>query len=478
MTDTSLPPFSQEAEEAVIGCVLIGGDSVFSTLRDILRPRHFFLTRLRVFWQAFDRLADKGLDIDLTAIKTELEEMGQFDESGKDPLKIDYVALVKLANQDIDSMHGETYARLVHKTSLRRDMLAAADVIRQDALSEAVSVESGLMRMDRAALDLQRDLGLANARVVTMDSFTTDLLAMTFENEARYKANPNYVVGVRTGLIDLDLMLDGLQPGITTLAAATGLGKTGFALQIARFAAQRGLLRELVARPARVHFFSGEMTQRQLGVRMLSAMTGVPGRHIQRGSYTPQQKGLIEDALEELDTSVHLTLEPGARINTNQLRQRVRAMVLDNDLDLLVLDGLLQIEAVKIDPRDSLMRQSYVQRQRRDLIEEIMSELESLTLIYKLPILMTHQISRAPSGRADKRPVITDLAEASFVDHKSAVILFLYRDGYYTRNAADTSAEIICQKNRFGADGTVTTIYDAQYTRFLDTEHFDFGDAS
>lgn len=480
MTDTTphstLPPFSQEAEEATVGSVLISGDAVFSTLRDILSPRHFFLLRMRVFWQAFGRLADKGLIIDFTSVTVELEEMGQFDQTGQDAEKIDYGLLITLTQRVSNSMHAETYARLVHRTSIRRDMLATADVLRQDALNEQVSVESGLRRLDRTALDLQREVGATSARTISMDSFTSDLLEMTMENEARYKTNPAYVVGVRTGLSDLDAMLDGLQPGITTLAAATGLGKTALTLQIARFAARFGILRQTTAAPARVHFFCGEMTPRQLGVRMLSAMTGVPGRHIQRGSYTSEQKGLIENALEELDTSTHLTLEPGARVNTTQLRQRVRAMVMDNELDLLVLDGLLQIEAVRIDPRDSATRQSYVKQQRRDLIEEIMLELESLTLVYNIPILLTHQISRAPSGRADKRPVITDLAEASFVDHKSAVILFLYRDSYYSRVATDTSAEIICQKNRFGADGTVNQIYDAQYTRFLDCDRFDFGE--
>jgi replicative DNA helicase len=481
MTDSThtsaLPPFSTEAEEYVIGSVLTSGPVVFPSLRDILSPRHFFKLHHRIFWQAFDRMAERGALTEggMTFVIEELRAMGEFDESGQDARKISFGDMIRLIGVVGNSHDAAPFARHVHKLSLRREMLAAADTIRQDALNENMSVESGLARLDRSAVELQRENGLANASLVNMDAFTSDLLEMTVENEARFKANPNYVVGIRTGLSDLDLMLDGLQPGITTLAAATGLGKTGLALQIARYAAQFGILRSGTA-PAKVHFFSGEMTQRMLGVRMLSSMTGVPGRHIQRGSYDARQKGLIEDALVELDRNTMLTLEPGARVNTAQLRQRVRSMVMDNALDLLVLDGLLQIEAVRVDPRDSLQRQSYVKQQRRDLIEEIMNELESLTLTYKIPILMTHQISRAPSGRADKRPVITDLAEASFVDHKSSVILFLYRDGYYTRNALDNSAEIICQKNRFGGDGTVKTIYDAQYTRFLDTERFDFGD--
>lgn len=459
MTDTS-SLVSQEAEEAVIGSVLVSGNEIFDTLRDVLYPRHFFLVRLRVFWQAFARIADAGGVIDMTSVVGELESMGEFD-----PMR-DYGEIVRLTQIPSNSMHAGTYARLVRRLAGRRDALKAVDELRADLLNEAISTETAIGRLDKRAADLQREMGAAEAHHVTMDAFTDDLYFMLGDAEKQHAENPNHVVGIRTGVRDLDLMLDGLQPGVITLAAATGLGKTTLALQIVRFAAQRGLLRAAPA-PAKVHFFSGEMTQRQLGVRMLASMTGIPARHIQRGSYSAAQKEQIIDAMGLLQQATSLTLEPGARVNTAQLRQRVRMMVQDNAMDLLVLDGLLQIEGLKIDPRDSTQRQSYVKQQRRDLIEEIMGDLEALTLAYKIPILMTHQISRAPAGRADKRPILSDLAEASFVEQKSAVILFLHREGYYTRNADDTSAEIICAKNRFGGSGTVNIAYDAQRTRFL-----------
>jgi replicative DNA helicase len=149
-------------------------------------------------------------------------------------------------------------------------------------------------------------------------------------------------------------------------------------------------------------------------------------------------------------------------------------MVAENDLDFLALDGLLQIESLAVSDYDSAKQKAYMDSKRRDAIEAIMNDLEDISLTREIPILLTHQLSRAPSGRADKRPVLSDLAEANFVEQKSAVILFLYRDSYYNDEAQENSAEVICQKNRHGQTGTVHQIYDAQYTRFIDADHSRF----
>jgi replicative DNA helicase len=203
-------------------------------------------------------------------------------------------------------------------------------------------------------------------------------------------------------------------------------------------------------------------------------MTGVPIRHIERGSYNAQQKERLIDALGELDMNHCLSFENAKRMNTGQIRQRVQTMVAENDLDFLALDGLLQIESLATSDSDSPKQKAYMDSKRRDAIESIMNDLEDIALTREIPILLTHQLSRAPSGRADKRPILSDLAEANFVEQKSAVILFLYRDSYYNDGAQENSAEVICQKNRHGQTGTVHQIYDSQYTRFVDADKHQF----
>jgi replicative DNA helicase len=457
---------SQEAEEAVIGSILISG-SQFVRLQGFLRAGDFWTVRYQTIWKAFERLTEEGSPIELTTVYLDIEKMGMLHDIGGP------AELTRLCNIPSNSMHVDAYARHVHRLATHRAMLEASDELRKNA-TEGANIDLAIARSERAIMGLRRrqmsvDIPLQGMQEATLNKFK----ALT-EAEARTKENPDYIIGVRTGLADLDFMLDGLRPGVTTLAAATGMGKTALCLQIVRFAAKFGILRGYGAQPAKTLFFSGEMTQDQLMNRLLGSMTGVPIRHIERGSYNAQQKERLIDALGELDMNHCLSFENAKRMNTGQIRQRVQTMVAENDLDFLALDGLLQIESLAVSDYDSAKQKAYMDSKRRDAIEAIMNDLEDISLTREIPILLTHQLSRAPSGRADKRPVLSDLAEANFVEQKSAVILFLYRDSYYNDEAQENSAEVICQKNRHGQTGTVHQIYDAQYTRFIDADHSRF----
>jgi replicative DNA helicase len=408
-------------------------------------------------WQAFIALTERGDAIDMTSVVGYLEEMGTLDDIGS------YAGVTHFVTLDINAYHAETYARTVHTLALKRDMHKAGVELCEAASTPGTNIEGMIARMDRKAQELRREVSQIEASVRTTDQTTKTAYERFIESKKRYDDNPQYVIGVRTGVQDLDRMLDGLRPGVTTLAAGTGVGKTALALQIVRFASKQGLLHTAPS-AAKVHFFSGEMIEDQLMNRMISAMTGVPVRTLERGSWTKREWEIVTDALHEIGQNHRLTLEAGARMNTSQIRSRVRTMVNDNEMDLLVLDGLLQIEALKGE------RQAKFQ-QRRDFIEEIMNELEDIALTYKIPILMTHQISRAAGTRQNKRPILSDLAEASFVEQKSAVILFLHREGYYDPTVPNPdAAEIIVAKNRHGATGMIDQIFDAQYTRFLDAD--------
>jgi replicative DNA helicase len=468
MTDIDVTTlYSQEAEEAVIGSILITPDQ-FIGLQGFLRAGDFFLVRHRIIWKSFERLSDKGESIAAYTVGMDLAAIGQIDDVGGP------VGLMTFLSLDINSMHAETYARYVQRLATRRAILETSDAMRKDALDEGASVDLVIARTERAALDLRRRQMAVDTPILSMEEAMIAKFDAMNASEERHKENPNYVIGVRTGVPDLDHMLDGLRAGVTTLAGPTGGGKTALCLQMVRFAARFGLLRGLVAQPAKTLFFSGEMTQDQLMNRLLSSMTGVPVRHIERGSYTSAQKQSLIEALHELTQDHCLSFESGKRMNTAQIRQRVRTLVIDHGLDFLALDGLLQIEALSIDAHDSPKQKAYMNDKRRDVIESIMDDLEDITLTYHTPILLTHQLSRAPGGRGDKRPILSDLAEANFVEQKSAVVLFLYREGYYNpESIAPNAAEIICAKNRFGMTGTIDQTFDAAYTRFIEpTEHY------
>lgn len=467
-TGVILAPFNQEAEQAVLGSVLTSGYYVFPDLRAYLRPSHFYLTRHRIIWEAFEVLHDRGEGIEVTSVASELGEMGtnsKLDDIGG------YAYLVHLIGVPDNSMNADSYGKAVHRAAIRRGLLEASDATRAAALDENITADVAVYRSGRAIDELQHEIAGVEANIRMMPEATKLKFERLMQAKKRHQENPHYVIGVRTGITDLDRLTDGLRGGgVTTLAGATGSGKTALTVQISMFASAKGILRATESQ-AGVHFFSGEMTEDKLMDRILSAKTGIPVRTIERGSFTREQEQKLIDAMQDLDDNHRFTFESGARMNVKQIRQRVRSMSANNGLDLMVLDGLLQIEAVKDDPRDSKGQRQYKNSQRRDLIEEIMNELENTAISYDRAILLTHQLSRAPAGRQNKRPQTSDLSEASFVEQKSHLIVFLYREGYYDPTCENPdAAEIIVAKNRYGNNDTIHTIFDSQYTRFIDAD--------
>lgn len=468
-----LAPFSQEAEEATIGSVLIS-PTVFGALQGLVQMADFYLTRHRHMWKAFERISSRNQIMDLTTVSEELRQMGFLEEIGG------YAYLIQLINNTPNSMHAEAYAQLVERAATRRRLLLAADTIRDAAMDEGMNIEE--------VLEVSEDsLAAASSSGLTLPGLWDISEAVsTYEQEIKvsvtqYQTNPNYIIGVRTGLTDLDMLIDGLQPGVTTIAGATGLGKSAAVGTFALNASRTGILRGLHEMPAQVVYFSGEMTQRQIMNRLVAQKTGLEARNLARGNLTTADLRLLKSALDDLKGNHKLAFESLKRMSIRQIRQRARSLVAYNEIDLLILDGLLQIDALQIDRNSTKREKQYMARTRRDAIEEIMNELETVSMDYKLPILLTHQISRAPSRRDDKRPVLNDLAEAIFVEQKSATVILMYRESYYKRREECENpdlTEFIVAKSRLGEGKTVRALYNAPYTRFenVDIEHISFED--
>jgi replicative DNA helicase len=457
-----LAPFSQEAEEAVIGSVMIS-PPVFDILSGFLRAEDFYLTRHRHMWLAFARLASRREIMDLTTISEELRQVGVLEEIGG------YAYLIHLINNTPNSMHAEAYGRLVERTATRRKLLIAADKIREAAMNETLNIEQ-VVAQSEGAVAAVADSGLTLPTLKSTSDRNKVFTSLLGESVRAYQKNPRYITGIRTGFSDLDIMLDGLPAGISTVAGATGIGKTAWVGTVALNASRSGILRDQVSRPAKTLFFSGEMTEHQLMIRLISNKTGIPARNIQRGNLISDELVKIRAALDDMEKNHTLTIEEGNRLTTAQIRQRVRSLVAYGEIDFLILDGLLQIEDLQLDTSTQRRRQ-YSDAKRRDAIDNIMMDLEAISLDYKLPILLSHQISRAPAARQNKRPQVSDLAEASFVEQKSSVILFLYRESYYdTTTINPNGAEVIIPKNRHGGSGTIQLFYNSQFTRFEDAD--------
>lgn len=464
---TLLAPFSQEAEEAVVGAVMIS-PPVFDQLQSFLQGDHFYLTRHRLIWNAFVRLAGRHEVMDLTTIAEELRQMGTLDEVGGPAY------LVHLINNTPNSMHAEAYARLVERTATRRKLLIASDEIRKVAMDEGLAIESVLAHSEMVVLNVAQQSQANDSDAVIEIDDAVDVFVLDVKDSIQLMVqNPNYTLGVRTGLSDLDRMIDGLRPGdVVTVAGSTSMGKTAYALTVALNASRTGICREdTTPRPANVLVFSGEMGQKQIMTRLASSKTGYPVRNIERGNLTKSEQVALGKAVEDLRVNHALAFVRSKRLDTIQIRRMVRQLVMAGALDLFVLDGLLQLEYT---PKVSNLPRQRRSDSRRDDIESIMNELEDIAATYQISFLLTHQISRAPAQRQNKRPQLSDLAEASFVEQKSAVVLFVYRDAYYNTEADPNAGEIIVAKNRHGETGTIQAYYNRQFTRWqdADVQHF------
>jgi replicative DNA helicase len=450
-------PYSQEAEEAVLGCLMIDIDAVVRVSM-LLSVEDFFMLRHQYIYTAILRLHGQQMPIDSLTLAEELSNMRVLEDVGG------RIYLIRLMNNTPTSIYAEVYAEMVQRMAQRRRLLEAADSIRALALNEDIALETVLAQSESAvmAISTAREI----SRRVLVQEVIQDMDDQMIQRMRLHKLNPHYRIGVQTGLDELDEITDGLREGITTLAAATGMGKTGLALTIALNASRKGINREKIA-PAHTHIFSGEMTQEQLNYRLLSMKTGIAVRTLERGAINGQEAVQYARAKQELMQHA-LSFESGKRMNILQIRQRVRQLVSQQALNLFVIDGLLEIDDLYMDDTDTKKRRRYMQDKRRDAIGETLKELEDIALSHHVAILLTHQTNRAPAARKDKRPVLSDMAEASFVERKSAVILFLYRDEYYNDETEHPNrAEIIVRKNRHGSPGTAMTWFERGRTLFL-----------
>lgn len=454
-------PYSQEAEQACLGAMMIN-PRAFWQVSPLLTGDDFFLTRNGMIFKAIARLMERHDAFDYVLLAEELKAMKVFEDIGG------HGYIMKLYNDTPTHAHAVIYAELVKRTAVRRKMLEASDKMKALALNEEINLHDVLASAETTFIALARHRDTSH--MVTVGDAMDDTDVLLKERMELYRQNPDYIIGTCTGIRDLDKHLDGLQIGITTLAASTGMGKTAAALSIALNASRIGN-QHAEPLPAAVHVFSGEMTQAQINFRLLSMKSGIPMERLMRGELDNREYREYQYARQELTDLHALTFESGKQLTVMEISNRVRELVNSQQLDLFIIDGLMQINGLRVDNSPDEKFQRYQEQSRRDTIEYILNELEYIAMTYKIPFLLTHQVSRATKDRADKRPQINDMAEASFVEWKSSVILGVYRDMYYNTppNPDDLEyqeSEILILKNRHGSTGMVRCIYEAKRTLF------------
>ncbi|MEZ0397357.1 MAG: replicative DNA helicase [Anaerolineales bacterium] len=389
-SSTAVIPHNREAEEAVVGAVLINPE-VYYDLAQFLQPEDFYIHRHRWIWEAFNRLHEQRIPIDFLTVTEELERAGQLAEIGGPAY------LTALLNQVPTSLHAEAYGRMVEAAAIRRRLLTAANQIATLAYNEQETVENVIEEAEKHLFNVSERRLRHDVRPIA------GVLSEYFDRVDELARRPEDIFGVPTGFIDLDRMLTGMQASdLLIIAGRPGQGKSGFLLSVARNAA--------LLHKKRVAIFSLEMSNEQVVQRLLAQETGIDSQRLRNGKLNEDEWPLLTHAIEVLgDTQIYLDDTPA--ITPLQLRTKCRRLHMEFGLDLIVLD-YLQLMGGDTRTENRVQEVSYISRSLKALAREL-----------NVPVLAAAQLSRAVEQRTDKRPVLSDLRESGCLTGETLIPL-------------------------------------------------------
>ncbi len=427
-------PHSREAEEAVLGAVLINPEAYYDVAQ-FLRTEDFYIHRHQWVWQAFTRLQESRRAIDLLTVAEELENMGKLNEAGG------HAFLTALVSNVPTSLYATDYGRIVEETAIRRRMLEAANQIARLAYNESTGLEEVLGDAEKAVF------GVSERRLARDLQPIQDVLHEYYNRVDQLARRDAETYGVPTGFIDLDRLLGGLQPSdLLIIAGRPGQGKTGFMLSVAKNAAQ--LYKKHVA------IFSLEMSNEQLVQRMVAQETGIDSQRLRMGKLQQDEWPLFNQAVEVLGRT-HIYLDDTPAITPLQLRTKCRRLHAEYGLDLIVVD-YLQLMTSGARNENRVQEVSYISRNLKVLAREL-----------NVPVLAAAQLSRAVEQRADKRPVLSDLRESGSLEQDADIVMFIYRPDYYDKETVRQNvAEIIVAKHRNGPVGSIELVFRSKLAKF------------
>ena len=411
-------PHSRNAEEAVLGSILIDPEAYFNVAQ-FIKPDDFYIVRNRWIWESFTRLHERRAPIDYLTVCQELEQHNQLGEVGG------AAYVMTLINQTPSSLNAEAYGHLVEENSVRRRMLQAANDLARLAYDQKKTVDT---IMDEAEKSI---FSISERRVHHDLQPIQQVLSDVYDRVDQLSKRDDEIFGVPTGLVDLDRLLGGLQKSdLLIIAGRPGMGKTGFMLSVMKNAAQR--------HKKHIAMFSLEMSNEQLVQRLIAQETGIDTQRLRTGKLTEEEFPLFTHAIEVL-SDTHIYLDDTPAITPMQLRTKCRRLHLEYELDLVLVD-YLQLMSGDMRTDNRVQEVSYISRNLKVLAREL-----------NVPVLVGAQLSRAVEQRADKRPVLSDLRESGSLEQDADIVMFIHRpDAMEKDNPKQNIAEIIVGKHRNG----------------------------
>ena len=461
-TSSNELPNNIEAEQSVIGSVLLSNE-IFDEINMIVNSKNFYDPMHQKIFSAIEKLIFSGMLANPITLKNHFE-------NEKDDINIpDY--LVKITKFSSSSRQTIEYSKLIYDLYVKRELIKISEnVIDASKLNDIDNDGQKIIESYEKSLFDLAEKGSFNSSLVKFD----EAMRMTIEMASNAYKNDAGIVGVPTGLTDLDDRLGGLHKSdLLIIAGRPSMGKTALATNIAYNAAKQ--IQE-DNKKSTVAFFSLEMSSEQLSTRILAEQSRIKSNDIRRGKISEEQFDKFIETSKNI-SELPLYIDETPAISIAALSNRARRIKRLFGLDLIVIDYI------------QLMRASSSREGRVQEISEITQGLKALAKELSVPVLALSQLSRAVEQRDDKKPQLSDLRESGSIEQDADVVMFVYREAYYLQgkeprpatvehaewqakmNEVSHLAELIIQKQRHGPTGNIMLEFEAMFTKFKDLQN-------
>jgi replicative DNA helicase len=442
LADAPQPPHSIEAEQAVLGGLLLD-PAAWDNVADVVIPEDFYRPDHRLIFQAIGELAGNAKPCDVVTVVGELERRSELDQAGG------LAYLGSLARDTPTAANVRAYADIVRERSLLRQLITAGTEIASAVFNNDGETARELVDKAEQKVFEIAEMGFRGKQGAMA---VRALLPAVIDQIDDAYANPDKLRGLPTGFSEFDKMTGGLRPGdLVIVAGRPSMGKTTLAVNMAEYAA---LHNQQTRAPVSVAIFSMEMPSEQVITRMLSSIGGVPLHNLRSGRISDDDWVRITSATSQL-SEAKIFIDETPALSPTELRARSRRVKREHGLDLIVVDYL------------QLMQVPGNKENRATEIAEISRGLKILAKELSCPVIALSQLNRGVEQRENKKPVMSDLRESGSIEQDADMILLIYREEVYDRQTTKKGiAEIDLVKHRNGEIGTFVLTFQGQFTRF------------
>ncbi len=406
-------PSAVEAEASLLGTMMIYPGSARIAMEEGLSEDDFYAEANKRIFKAIDSLYQEGAAIDITTTSTRLKDLGLLDNVGG------FSYLTRLTDAAVTSANTKNYVTMVHDKAIMRNMIETAEKIAEDGYAGQTDINEYLDTAEKSVLSISHNRR-TNDFTASPEIFNNVLAKIQQMAEQK-----SLITGVETGFKDFDRITHGFQRGdLVILAARPSMGKTAVALNFALQTAEHNRGKGAVA------IFSLEMPIEQLGMRLLSAKSRVPGDHIKTGHLSNNEWNAVNEAIVDLK-GLKLYMDDTPAVKVSEIFSKCRKLQAEQGLDLVLID-YIQLIASSSSGRD-------VSRQQE--VSDISRSLKALARELKVPVVALSQLSRTVETRQDKRPMLSDLRESGAIEQDADIVMMLFRESYYDEKVKEEARE-------------------------------------